>query len=46
MQKFFEKSKFMVCGNGKKVKLKDLNVNIYDKDNYNYKTDNKENIWI
>ena len=34
----------MVYGNEKKVKVKDLNVNIYDKDNYNYKTDNKENI--
>ena len=40
--KFFlpinKKAKFMVCGNGKKVQVRDLNVRIYDKDNYNYKT--------
>ena len=28
----------MVCGNGKKVQVQDLNVKIYDKDNYNFKT--------
>ena len=40
--KFFlpinKKAKFMVCGNGKKVQVQDLNVKIYDKDNYNFKT--------
>ena len=40
--KFFlpinKKAKFMVCGNGKNVQVQDLNVKIYDKDNYNFKT--------
>ena len=40
--KFFlpinKKAKFLICGTGKSVQIKDLIVNIFDKENFNFKS--------
>ena len=40
--KFFlpinKKAKFLICGTGKSVQIKDLFVNIFDKENFNFKS--------